>query len=48
MVNSKIDYFKQNGIRIDKFLIGIEVSYKRLNPQINWSIWCGIDQIELG
>ena len=32
--NSRIDYLKK-GIGIDKFWIGIEVSYKKLNPQIN-------------
>ena len=26
---------KKNGIGIEKFWIGIEVSYKKLNPQIN-------------
>ena len=35
MVNSKIDYLKKNGIGIDKFWIGIKVSYKKFNPQIN-------------
>ena len=31
-----IDYFKENGIGIDKFWIGINVSYqKKLNPQIH-------------
>jgi len=27
--NSGIDYFKTNGIGIEKLLIGIEVSYKK-------------------
>jgi len=33
---SKLELFKKNGIGIDKFGIGIEVSYQnKLNPQIN-------------